>query len=134
MPHIGSSSRQAVFSSTPKVCRRARNATASSGPVGRARAAPAAGVGAAPSVGKARALGAAGVATIAAGVAATVTALGLIAPGELALVPAPRGVALAAGGVAAGGVTRVALAPVAGAEAGPAAASEVGAAIWRQPP
>src|SRR6186997_2016884 len=114
MPHIGSSSRQAVFSSTPKVCRRDRNATASSGPVGMARAASVAGVGAAPSVGAARALGA--------------------APGELALAPAPRGVALAAGGVAAGGVTRVALAAVAGAEAGPTAASEVGAPIWRQPP
>src|SRR5436189_6256990 len=100
MPHIGRSSRQAVFSSTPKVCRRARNATASSGPPGWAAIAPVAANGDALSVAVARALGGVPGPTIAAGAAATVVALELIAPGELA--PAARGRALDAGAGVAG--------------------------------
>jgi hypothetical protein len=80
---------------------------------------------------RARAL-AAPVATIAPGVAATVAAPGLIAPASSSRRrPAARA---AAGADAAGGVAFGALAAGVGAEAGLAAASEVGAASWRQPP
>jgi hypothetical protein len=79
-------------------------------------------------------LGGAAVATIAPGEAATVAADGVIAPGGLALPLVAFGATAGTGAEAAGGAARFALAPAAGADAGPATATDVGVASWRQPP